>query len=245
MLRKPFWLWLVLVLAAAGTPCFAQQTSAVLFKRYDPGAAYNRVIEDILTLTIAVKPENRATIAVRVCSKQPLPLAIFPASADPFQMAELLTGGYAYLPERVVFLRAEDCLGKDPLRGITEIWTLSEGASLPPHIEKVVSTDAQCVPLGKKPAKLHIGVRDYKTALDDLIKELQRDPSARGVAVGFFLKRPSSALRRRMREVKSTLDRSGLPPDRYLVYTAYFNAEASDSDPEPLYPEVYIIKKAN
>jgi hypothetical protein len=247
MLRKRFWLSPLFVLAAAGTPYFAQQTSpqAVLFKRYDRGAGYNRIIEDILTLTIVVKQEDRATVAMRVCSKQPLPLAIFPASADPFQMAELLTDGYAYLPEHVVFLRAEDCLGEDPLRGITEIWTLSEGASLPAHIEKVVFTDAQRFALGKKPARLEIGVRDYKIALNKLIEELQRNPAARGVVVGLFLKRPSAMLQRRIREVKRTLERSGLPPDRYLVYTDYLHGEASDSDPEPLYPEIYIIKKAN
>ena len=237
---------LLLVLAAAATPCFAQQNSqAVLFKRYDRGAAYNRIIEEVLTLTIAVKPENRVTVAVRVCSKQPLPLALFPANADPFHIAELLTGGYAYLPEHVIFLRAEDCLGKDPLTGITEIWTLSEGASFPAYVEKLVSTDAQRVPLGKKPAKRNIGVLDYKTALDNLIRELQRDPHARGVVVGFFLKRPSAMLQRRIREVRSTFQRSGLPPDRYLVYTDYFNSETSDSDPEPVYPEIYLIKKAN
>src|SRR5438876_234858 len=109
---------------------FAQSDSehaAQLFKRYDPGVAYNRVTEDVLTLSISVTAKERARIAVRVCSKEPLPFALAIAGADAFHIAELLTGGYGYTAERVIFLRSEDCLSKYPSMTATEIWAIPEG----------------------------------------------------------------------------------------------------------------------
>ena len=247
-LRKRFLLSILFVLAAAGPPCVAQETipQAVLFKRYDRGGSQNRIVEDTFTLKLDVKPEQKFTIALRACSKDPLPFALFTAYPEPLFIGEWLISGYGYSTERIVYLRSEDCLGKDPARGITEIWTMSEGASFPSHIEKLVSTDAQRVRLGKRPASMEIGVRDYRIALDNLIKELQHDPTARGVVVGYFMKRPGGpTLRRRIREIKRTLERSGLAPERYLVYTDYVYGEVPENAPEPQYPEVYIIKKAN
>ena len=64
MLRKRLWLS-ILVLAAAGTPCFAQQTSAVLFKRYERGGSVNKIIEDTFSLKIDVTPEDKLALSVR------------------------------------------------------------------------------------------------------------------------------------------------------------------------------------
>src|SRR6266550_4366278 len=97
-------LFLLLLLTAFGA--FAQSDSehaARLFKRYDPGAAYNRITEDVLTLSLSV------------CAKEPLPFALATAGANPFHVAELLIGGYGYTAERVIFLRSEDCLSAKEL----------------------------------------------------------------------------------------------------------------------------------
>jgi hypothetical protein len=106
-----------------------------LFKRYDPGAAYNTVTEDALTLSISVVAKERARVVVRVCSKEPMPFALATAGADPFHIAEKIAGGPDYSPEQVIFLRSEDCLSKYPSTTATEIWAIPEGASLPPHVE--------------------------------------------------------------------------------------------------------------
>jgi hypothetical protein len=247
MLRKRFLLLVLLMLAAAGTPCFAQQTNAqaVLFKRYDRGGWVNRFIEGTLTLSIYVKREQRFTIALRVCSKEPLPFALVTANADPFFLSEWLVSAYGYAPERLVYLRSEDCLGKDPSRGVTEIWTLSEGASFPPHVEKVAFTDAQRVALGKKEA--YRGVRDYREAVTGLIKQLQVNPAARGLVVAYHEPggKLNPKLRRRLKEVTKMFERSGLPRERYLVHVTYWNDETWEHEPETQYPLVYIIKKAD
>jgi hypothetical protein len=239
-------LFLLLPLPAFGV--FAQSDSeqaARLFKRYDPGAAYNRVTEDVLTLSLSVKAKERARIAVRVCSKESLPFALATAGADPFHIAELLTGGYGYTAERVIFLRSEVCLSaKEPLRPATEIWTIPEGASLPSHVEALKSNEAELVSLGKRPANR--GVRDYRSAIGELIKNLRANSTSNGVVFGYFLKRPSPVLQRRLREVTKILEQSGLPPDRYLVRPMGWNDEVSTYPPdsEPRYPSVFVVKVA-
>lgn len=240
MLRTRLWL-LLFVVIAAGSIGRGQQ--AVLFKRYDRGGAVNRIIEDTFSLKLDVKPEQKATVAVRVCSKDPLPFALVTANADPFVITEQLVNAYAYSPERLVYLRADDCLGKDPSTGITEIWALPEGASFPPHVEKLAFSDARRIALGKKEA--FRGVRDYREALADLIKQLRMNPQASGLVVGYYGKggRLSPGLRRRLTEVRSILKRSGLPPDRYRVHSAYWNDETWESAPDPQYPLVFVIKR--
>jgi hypothetical protein len=180
-----------------------------------------------------------------VCSKKPLPFALATASADPFLVAKLLRDGYAYPSERVIFLRSEDCLSlKEPLRSVTEIWTLSEGASLPSYVEALKSNEARFVSLGKRPANR--GVRDYRVAMGELIKILRADPRSRGVVFGYFLEQPSPALRRRLREVTTIFQQSGLSSDRYLVRPMRWNDEVSTYPPdsEPQFPSVFVIEAA-
>jgi hypothetical protein len=247
MLSRTFLLLFVLLVAVNGSSRLAPQsaTEAKLFKRYEQGAGYNRIIEDVLTLTIDVKKEERATVAVRVCAKQSLPLALVTANADPFHIAELLTNGYAYSFSQVVFLRSEDCLGKEPSSNTVEIWTLAQGASLPAHVELLESSRAQRSSLGKSQA--YRGVRDYRNAVDQLVKKLQSDPASTGVVIGFYLKRPSAGLQRRLKEVTRIFEHSGLSRERYLVRSLYWNDEVSTMPPEsePQYPAVFIIRQVD
>lgn len=239
------YLWLCLTLFLPDFPGHAQDNAAAtgrLFIRYERGAAPNRISEDVLTLTLSIRSEGRARVAIRVCSREPIPLALATANADPFLIADRVLG-YAYPPERVVFLRSEDCLPSgNQSEPVTEIWALPDGSSLPPHVEALNSNQVRRLPLGNRPANR--GVRDYKTALQRLIRDLRANPAAAGMVFGYFLERPSPALRRRLREAASILKRSGLPRDRYLVRPVAWNDEASTIPPdaEPQFPSVFIIQ---
>jgi len=229
----------LLILLLASTASQKQTAQPKLFKRYEHGAPYNRITENVLTLTIAVKPADRAKIAIRICSKQPFLIAMAAAHADPFRLAELLVGAYAYLPQHVIFVRSEDCLGKDP--SIVEIWTLAENGSLPAHVESRLSSQVRISLLGKQPVVR--GVRDYRKATQELIAKLKANPTSKGVVTGFFFKRPSATLKRNMRVVKTMFQRSGLPPDRYFIHTTYWNDEYSNLESEPPYPRVFLIEQ--
>lgn len=242
------YLWLYFILFLLGLPVSAQsnaEATARLFIRYEQGAAPHRIAEDVLTLTLSVSSEARARVAIRVCSREPMPFALATAGADPFLIADRLANAYAYLPERVVFLRSEDCLSSDnQSEPVTEIWAIPEGASLPPHVEDFTSNRIRRTPLGKEQSNR--GVRDYKTALQKLIQDLRANPSAVGVIFGYFLERPNPALQRRLREVTRTLEQSGLPRERYLVRPKAWDDEVSayPPDSEPQYPSVFTVEVA-
>jgi hypothetical protein len=240
------WVLLTLVLLLPAFRVLAQgkpEATAQLFKRYEGRGHAFRIGEDILTLSLSINSHDRKIVAVRVCSKEPIPFALATGAAEPFRIAELLEGGYAYSPEQVLFLRSEDCLSaKEPSRPATEIWAIPEGASFPSHVEALKSNEARLVSLGKRPANR--GVRDYRSAVDQLIKNLRANPTSRGLIFGYFLERPSPVLQRRLREVTKILEQSGLPSDRYLVRPMGWNDEVSTHppDPEPRYPSVFVIE---
>ena len=104
------------------------------------------------------------------------------------------------------------------------------------------SNEIKLVSLGDRPTNR--GVRDYRTAIGKLIKNLRANPESEGVVFGYFLERPGRKLQRRLREVTKTLEQSGLPANRYLVRPMRWNDEVSTSPPdaEPQYPIVYIIE---
>lgn len=234
-------LFVIALLPSFQTLARSNAEAARLFIRYESSAS--RANEDVLTLTLSISRKDRATVAVRVCSKEPLPFALATAGADPFRIADLLRGGYAYSPEQVIFLRSEDCLSsKTPSTAATEVWAIPEGAALPKHVEALKSNQIKLVSLGKELSNR--GVRDYKTALQELIENLRANPTNVGIVFGYFLERPSSALQRRLHEVTQTFEQSGLPRDRYLVRPKAWNDEVSTYPPdsEPRYPSVFVVK---
>ncbi|HEV7903689.1 MAG TPA: hypothetical protein VGO96_07600 [Pyrinomonadaceae bacterium] len=242
------YLGLCLILFLSGLPVSAQSDAGVtarLFIRYEHGAAQHRIAEDLLTLKLSVNSEARAKVAIRVCSKEPMAFALATAGANPFLIADRLVNAYAYSPERVVFLRSEDCLSTDNAsEPVTEIWAIPEGGSLPPQVEALGSNQVRLTPLGKE--QVNRGTRDYEAALQKLIRRLRANPSSAGVVFGYFLERPSPALQRRLREVARTLERSGLARGRYLVRPKAWDDEVSTYPPdtEPEYPSLFVVEVA-
>jgi hypothetical protein len=239
------YLWLCFILFLLGLPVLAQnnaEATARLFLRYEHGAAPLRIAEDVLTLTLSISSKARAKVAIRVCSREPIPFALATADADPFLLADRLVNAYAYLPERVIFLRSEDCpSSRDSAGAVTEVWAIPQGATLPAHVEAFTSNQIRLTTLGKEQANR--GVRDYKSALQKLIQDLRANPSSVGVIFGYFLERPSPALQRRLREVTRRLERSGIPRERYLVRSKAWDDEVSTYPPdsEPKYPTLFVI----
>lgn len=219
------------------------ETTAKLFTRYETGASANRLNEDVLTLTLSAGSNDKARIGVRVCSKEPMSFALVTASADPFHIAERLIDRHGYLPARIIYLRSDDCLSsQNQAEPVTEVWVIPEGASPPSHVEAATGSQVRLTSLGKE--QVNRGVRDYRVALQKLIRDLRVKQDAVGVVFGYFLNRPSQVLQRRLREVTRTLKRSGLPPERYLVRPMAWNDEVSTYPPdtEPNYPSLFLLE---
>jgi hypothetical protein len=220
----------------------APQTTAQLFVRYERAASGHAISEDLLRLKNTLVSADKVTVAIRLCTTKPLPVAAADA-INPFNLAELFWS-YGYAPGRVRFTRYDKCSlpSDDPHTPATEVWIVPEGAAPPPSSEELESASVRMSSLGRRP--FNRGVCDYKAALNRLVVNLKKDPDNVGVVFGYFLKRPSPALRRRVREAAEFLRRSGLPRERYLVRLRYWNDEVSiyPPDSEPQYPDVLLVE---
>jgi len=153
----------------------------------------------------------------------------------------ILQGSYGYTPERVLFLRSEDCLGSNRAIAATEFWIIPKGAALPSSVESIKSSQVQIDSLGTQ--RLTENARAYKAALQKLPTKLRAKPEAVGVVIGYYYNQPSLAMKRRLAEARKMLEQSGLPRDRYFVRLAAWTGEQAvdPPDPEPKYPSVFVI----
>jgi hypothetical protein len=117
-------------------------SEARLVHRCEDGCSgYDSIMERTLDLTQEGSvPADR--VAVRVCSKEPMALALSIAAMNPFKVAKWMNDVYNYNSERVVFLRSEDCLGSNPTVAATELWAIPKGAALPASAESIISSQA-------------------------------------------------------------------------------------------------------
>lgn len=237
---------LVGLLLSSGTVASGQtglRPAVKLVHRYERSCGYSCAQELGIDLggVHANKPGD--TVAVRFCSKQSLPLALSTSAAAYGYVTAVLTGTYGYTPERILFLRSEDCLGPDPAVTATEFWAVPQGAALPASVESIRSNQVQLEAVGTETLSVE-GTRDYRAAVQDLIVKLRARPEAVGVVLGNYYRRPNATLRRRLDEVRELLKRSGLPQERYFVRLAPWTGEytISPPEPEPTYPSVSIVE---
>ncbi len=235
-------LLLCLFFLSAADVC-GQSIQPSLIHRYEKGYSLHSLEDNAAYLADSAGSDG--AVVVRVCSKERMPLALSLAAADPLIVATILKVDYDFTPERVLFLRSEDCLGSDLAVAATELWAVPEGAVLPTSVESVRSDQVRLESIGTKD-ELGKGARDYQAATRKLIAELHEKPDAAGVVLGYYYKKPSPVMERRLREVRKLLEQSGLPQDRYCVRLAAWTGERSvdPPDPEPKYPSLFVVEVA-
>src|ERR1051325_2716664 len=114
------------------------EATARLIKRYEQPASQYRVVEDALEIRLEPDASRRRLAGIRICSKQPLSFALFQAAIDPFETAKYLRDYYAYAPDKIFFLRSEQCLSSDPsMTTAAEIWIAPREESLPRSAESL------------------------------------------------------------------------------------------------------------
>jgi hypothetical protein len=213
---------------------------AKLVHRYEYGCGYSCAQEVAIDLggMYAAKSDDR--VAVRFCSKEPLPVALTTAAAAYAYVNSILEGSYGYTAERVLFLRSEDCLGPDPAVTATEFWAVPKGATAPTAIETMTSNRVRIETI---PGKRSITSRHgYREALKHLQERLATDPEATGIVIGSYYKSPNALMERRLSEARQMLSKSGLPQGRYFVRLSPWTGEYSLSSPEPKYPSLFVVK---
>jgi hypothetical protein len=238
----------LLILALNSLPSLGQdRLKAEMIERCDPQCPrfHRNVAETALTLRLLDPPTEIAVL--RVCSKQSMAFALATAEMSPREYADWIITRLGYTPERVLFLRSEDCHASDPEVTAAELWSVPKGADLPPHLETVKSCQFRIKFLGTRRhgANEYEGAVNYRAALRQLITELREKPNAAGVVRGYYLERPTSMMRQTIREAQRLLGQSNLTKNRYLVRFEGWSEYVSvypRPDPEPTYPSVYFAE---
>lgn len=217
------------------------QSGARLIHRYERRCGYSCAQELAIDLGVNAKKSDDV-VAVRFCSKEPLPLALSTSAAACGYVISILTDSYGYTPERILFLRSAGCLGPASAVTATEFWVIPEGAALPTSIETVKSSQVRVDSLGME--GLIGNARSYKAALQKLPDRLRANPDTVGIVLGYYYKQPNRMMKRRLHEVQRTLKENGLSENRYSVRLAPWTGEYGDDDPEPKYPSLFVVEVA-
>jgi hypothetical protein len=177
-------------------------------------------------------------VAVRVCSKEKLPVALLTATASPFVLRQHLEH-QGIEAQRILFLRAEDCLARDPSLAVTEFWVVPKGAEPPASVESITADRVQAQILRasqtiKSPA-------DYRNALEQLISEVSNRPEAVAVVVGSYYKRPGPALVNNLKKARTVLLAGQGQASRVYVSTAPVPGIHEGYEREPKYPDLLVF----
>jgi hypothetical protein len=225
----------------SATDMRGQSVRPILIHRYEKGYGSHSLEDNVAYLVDSAGAGGR--VAVRVCSQKRLPIALSIAAANPFVISTILKVDYSYLPERILYLRSDSCLGSDPMAAATELWAVPSGAVLPASVESVGANQARLESVGKKDLSAE-GVRNYRTAVQELTAKLNAKPDATAVVLGYYYNKPHPMMAQRLREVQKLLKQNGLSQGRYFVRLAAWNGERSVDplEPEPKYPSLFVVE---
>lgn len=209
-------------------------------RRFETGCGYDCLTETGIAIGGMCTKNPDDILAVRICSKEPLLPSLYKSAANPLFVASYLVDFYKYSPERIIFLRSEDCKESASKTSPTEYWVIPRGGAMPKSVESINYSQLQVDSL----ATFSAGARDYQAALRDLPDRLNKSPESIGMVLGYYIKKPSPVLGLRLREVTKTLESKGVPRDRYFIFLTPWTGERSESPPapEPKYPSVFVLK---
>lgn len=192
----------------------------------------------IALIAFANKPGDK--IAVRVCSKEPIPLALAIASGRPFYLASLLVENYNYAPENILFQRSDEC-SDNPLLATTEFWAIPKGAPLPCALETIKSSEVSAEEYWPQQGIDRLGI-SFEQLLNKQIEQLRAEETAIAVVIGYYLKKPSPRLKMNLAKAGRAIAKSGLTKKKYFIRSLPWTGMIDTTDREPVFPTIIIIK---
>jgi hypothetical protein len=177
-------------------------------------------------------------VAVRVCSKEKLPLALLTAAGSPFVLREQLKA-QGFESERILFLRSEDCLANDPSIVVTEFWVVPKGAE-PPESAESIRADQVQVEFVKASQQIQ-SATDYRNALQELLAKVSTRPEAVAVVVGSYYKRPGPILVKNLQTAKRVLLFGQGQASRVYIRSAPAPGIYEGDEREPRFPDLFAL----
>jgi hypothetical protein len=188
-------------------------------------------------------------VVMRICSREPLPLAMFLSVVSPIGIGEGiakegLNGRVFFSPERIMILRSPDCPVTRPPYVPLEFWGVPKGAALPPSVESAKVCQVRVE--GKDSDEPFKSLQAYRASLREILAKVRENPGAVAIVRGEYNVRPSTAMKRALGEAERFFGQSGLTRDKYFVRlkpSAYYDPEYN-REPEPKYPSVVAVRIA-
>ena len=177
-------------------------------------------------------------VAVRVCSKEKMPVALLTATASPFLLRDQLQD-YGFQTRLILFLRSEDCLAQDTSIAVTEFWVVPSGAEPPTSVESIRAdqADVQVV----KTADTIKTAQDYSAALRDLIRRTSNRADVVAVVLGSYYKQPGAPLQKNLQMAKRLLELGDVQASRIFTHAAPFSGVSDGEQREPAYPGLFVF----
>ena len=190
-------------------------------------------------------PNN--VIALRVCSNDKFPLALYASAANPVIVQGYIQSGWMNpIPyERIPFLRSEDCLSENSSIVPVEVWVVPKGASLPPYVESVRFCQLRFgyVATNKLEGRPYlVSQREYQVALRKLVAKLRRNPKAVALFWGQYIREPSPILEKSLRDILGFMNQYGFERNRYYAELDHYGGDYWESTPEPQYPDILTVE---
>lgn len=243
--------FIALIMLLAST-ALSQDTSRAFLVARCEGERYGCYGYDAMmdrTLDFGLFRDKLDTKAVvRVCSKEPTAIAFVIAAIKPHSALSWVNDIYGIERKNFIYLRSEDCQVMKSGNATTELWAIPESAELPSHVEAVKPANFRINSFGKQDSNSlpFEGSREYRKHLRQLVTSLRTRPNATGIILGYYLKRPTPALRKRLTVAENYLQRSGLAANRYTIRLLSWGGgyDIEPADPEPKYPMILVSEIA-
>jgi hypothetical protein len=189
------------------------------------------------------------TFAIRVCSNDPLPLALPTAAGAPF-LTTIKLEKLGIPKSRIYYLR-QNTKCAIPANGyaLTEYWLVPKGAELPEHVEARSAANL----LGQQFThwggvetgdRLEVGETElltpqsYAAILEKIVALLKENKNAIAVIQVRYYKRSSPELDKTLADTQNYLRNNGISP--YRVHTKRIYWGPSPSAPEK-YPNLFVV----
>lgn len=209
-------------------------------RRFEKGCGYDCLSEIAIDIGGLCTKKYDEVLAIKLCSNEPLVLSLYTSAANPFSVVSSLIDSYGYSPERIIFLRSEECISSTPGIAATEFWVIPKGKAMPGSVESIKYSQMKADSL----TGLWPSAGEYEKAQRELPGRLNKSPESVAIVIGRYIKKPDPVMQRELRKITDMFEKMRVPSNRYYVRLIPWTGEYSESpaEAEPQYPSIAIVE---
>lgn len=185
--------------------------------------------------------ESKGLLAIRICSKDPMPVALATASGRPFWVTSMLEKK-GFSKARMIYLRQDkNCKLENDQEALTEFWSVPRDTELPEFAESRKAQDLSVYELAQSE---ELTPALYKSALDKLIDVLRKDRRATAIVhIPYYPKSVSLEMNKRISFTLKYLSDNGIGGYRIYVRKFSLGARPDATFEDPIYPDISVISE--